>query len=59
MIDQLCVLTGDRLAGRVTAATGALRFVYDDEYRQRAGPTPLSVSMPRYLMQKSGTDFGI
>jgi serine/threonine-protein kinase HipA len=46
MIDELCVLLDDRLAGRVTRKQGALRFVYEDEYRRRRAPTPLSVSMP-------------
>jgi serine/threonine-protein kinase HipA len=47
MIDELCVLLGHRLAGRVSRRHGALRFVYDGEYRQHTvRPTPLSVSMP-------------
>jgi len=46
MTDELWVLVDDRLAGRVTRKQGTLRFVYDDEYRTRRSPTPLSVSIP-------------
>jgi serine/threonine-protein kinase HipA len=46
MPDELCVLIDDRLAGRVTRKQGRLRFVYDNAYRARQTPTPLSVSMP-------------
>jgi serine/threonine-protein kinase HipA len=46
MADELCVLIDGRLAGRITRKQGRLRFVYDDAYRARQTPTPLSVSMP-------------
>lgn len=46
MSDELCVLINNQLAGRVARKKGALRFVYDDRYRTRGAPTPLSVSMP-------------
>jgi len=47
MSDDLTVLIGDHVAGRLTRlAGGRLRFDYDDEYRGRSSPTPLSVSMP-------------
>lgn len=46
MIDELYVLVQDNLAGCVTRRQGALRFAYDDKYRARRAPTPLSVSMP-------------
>ena len=46
MINELSVVIDDRLAGRVTRRQGALRFKYEDQYRQRGTPTPLSVSMP-------------
>jgi serine/threonine-protein kinase HipA len=46
MINELSVLIDDHLAGRVTRRQGALRFKYEDQYRQRGTPTPLSVSMP-------------
>ena len=46
MIEELCVVMEDRLAGRVTRRNGVLRFVYDDAYRGLRTPTPLSVSMP-------------
>ncbi len=46
MNKELCVLIGDRLAGRVTRRQGAVRFAYDDDYRHSALPTALSVSMP-------------
>jgi serine/threonine-protein kinase HipA len=46
MNNELCVLIGDRLAGRVTRRQGAVRFAYDDAYCRSATPTPLSVTMP-------------
>lgn len=46
MADELYVLLEDSLAGRVTRRRGTLRFVYDEEYRERGTATPLSVSMP-------------
>jgi len=46
MINELFVVIGDELAGRLTRRDGKPRFAYDDEYRARPSPTPLSVSMP-------------
>jgi serine/threonine-protein kinase HipA len=47
MTDRLLVLLDDAIAGTVTRlAGGRLRFDYDEEYRTRRSPTPLSVSMP-------------
>jgi len=51
--DELWVLLGDQVAGRVTRKQGTLRFAYDNEYRARRGPTPLSVSMPVETAQHS------
>lgn len=46
MSDTLIVLLGDAIAGTLTRLPGGrLRFDYDDEYRNRQRPTPLSVSM--------------
>lgn len=45
MINELFVLIGDHLAGRLTRRDGRLHFTYDGEYRSRRSPTPLSVSM--------------
>jgi serine/threonine-protein kinase HipA len=46
MTDVLAVLLDDAVAGSITRLDqGRLRFDYDDEYRQRSGATPLSVSM--------------
>lgn len=45
MINELFVLIGDDLAGRLVRRDGRLRFIYDEEYRSRSSPTPLSVSM--------------
>lgn len=47
MTDTLVVLMEDVIAGVVTRlAGGRLRFDYEEEYRARPEPTPLSVSMP-------------
>ncbi len=47
MTDRLVVLIGDQVAGELTRSRqGALAFTYADEYRMRAEPTPLSLSMP-------------
>jgi serine/threonine-protein kinase HipA len=47
MTDTLTVLLEDGVAGSLTRLPrGRLRFDYDDEYRDRANPTPLSISMP-------------
>lgn len=47
MTEPLIVVLEDAVAGRLTRlANGRLRFEYDDEYRARESPTPLSVSMP-------------
>jgi len=46
MTDVLAVLLDEAVAGSITRLDqGRLRFDYDDEYRQRSGATPLSVSM--------------
>jgi serine/threonine-protein kinase HipA len=46
-MDELVVLMGDRVAGRVVRMEGQrLRLRYDDAYRSDAGATPVSVSMP-------------
>jgi len=45
--DVLVVVLEDTVAGTVTRLRGGrLRFDYEDDYRQRVGATPLSVSMP-------------
>ena len=47
MRDDLLVLLGDDLAGTLTRLRGGrVRFVYDEGYRARIDPTPLSVSTP-------------
>ncbi|HEY4812263.1 MAG TPA: type II toxin-antitoxin system HipA family toxin [Solirubrobacteraceae bacterium] len=47
MSNTLAVLLDDAVAGAVTRLqTGRLRFDYDDDYRNDAGHTPVSVSMP-------------
>jgi len=47
MSDSLTVVLDDAVAGRIVRLRGgALRFDYDDDYRQRGAPTPLSLSMP-------------
>ncbi len=47
MADALTVIVGDVPAGTLTRSSGGrLRFDYDPEYRQQAGRTPLSLSMP-------------
>lgn len=47
MTDTLVVVLDDAVAGTLTRLRGGrLRFDYDDDYRQRANATPLSVSMP-------------
>lgn len=47
MTDTLVVVLDDALAGTLTRLPGGrLRFDYDDAYRERPNPTPLSVSMP-------------
>jgi len=54
MSDSLTVLIGDHVAGRLTRLTGGrLRFDYDEEYRERRAPTPLSVSMPVQIRSHS------
>lgn len=55
MTDSLSVILDDTVAGTLTRlAGGRLRFDYDDEYRQRSAPTPLSLSMP--VQVRSHTD---
>ena len=47
MTDVLVVMLGDAIAGTLTRLPqGRLRFDYDDDYRRRSEPTPLSLSMP-------------
>ncbi len=47
MTDSLIVALDNAVAGTVTRLRGGrLRFDYDDDYRNRAGATPLSISMP-------------
>jgi serine/threonine-protein kinase HipA len=47
MADKLVALLDETIAGTVTRLSGGrLRFDYDEEYREGAGSTPLSVSMP-------------
>jgi serine/threonine-protein kinase HipA len=47
MTDALVVILDDAIAGTLTRlAQGSLRFDYDDDYRRRSEPTPLSLSMP-------------
>ena len=47
MTDALLVILDDQTAGTVTRLRGGrLRFDYSDEYRERSGGTPLSLSMP-------------
>lgn len=46
MSDSLVVLLDDAIAGTLTRLpSGRLRFDYDDDYRSRPSPTPLSVSI--------------
>ena len=47
MTDVLVVMLDDVIAGTLTRRPqGRLRFDYDDDYRRRSEPTPLSLSMP-------------
>ncbi|MHB1553799.1 MAG: HipA N-terminal domain-containing protein [Acidimicrobiales bacterium] len=47
MADVLVVILDDAIAGTLTRLPqGRLRFDYDDDYRRRSGPTPLSLSIP-------------
>ena len=47
MTDTLLVVLEDAVAGTLSRLRGGqLRFDYDEEYRARAGATPLSLSMP-------------
>jgi serine/threonine-protein kinase HipA len=47
MTDSLLVVLEDGIAGTLTrTAGGRLRFDYGEQYRERAGATPLSISMP-------------
>jgi serine/threonine-protein kinase HipA len=46
VIDRLVVLIGDRVAGELTRTGSTHAFTYDDAYRSRPEPTPLSLSMP-------------
>jgi serine/threonine-protein kinase HipA len=50
MTDSLLVVLDDTIAGTlVRLRRGKLRFDYDDEYRGRAGATPLWLSMPTQI----------
>jgi serine/threonine-protein kinase HipA len=52
--DSLVVLLGETTAGVLTRLRGGqLRFEYDDHYRARSSPTPLSVSMPTQVQSHS------
>ena len=54
MNDSLVVLLGETTAGVLTRLRGGqLRFDYDDQYRARSSPTPLSVSMPIQVQSHS------
>jgi serine/threonine-protein kinase HipA len=47
MSDALLVVLGDAIAGTLARLpSGKLRLDYHDEYRNRPGATPLSISMP-------------
>jgi serine/threonine-protein kinase HipA len=47
MTDTLLVVLEDAVAGTLSRLRGGrLRFEYDEQYRARAGATPLSLSMP-------------
>ena len=47
MTDSLLVILDDTVAGTIVRLQGGrLRFDYSDEYRERPGATPLSLSMP-------------
>ena len=47
MTDELVVLLDDAVAGTLSRDDkGQIHFEYDDEYRSRINPTPLSLSMP-------------
>ncbi len=50
MRDALVVILDDAVAGTLTRLPqGRLRFDYDDDYRRRSEPTPLSLSMPTQI----------
>lgn len=47
MMDSLLVVLDDVIAGTLERLPrGRLRFDYTDEYRDRTGATPISLSMP-------------
>jgi serine/threonine-protein kinase HipA len=47
MSDRLVVILEDVIAGTLTRLSGGkLRFDYDEQYQERSGGTPLSLSMP-------------
>ena len=53
--DLLTVLMGDEVAGRLErGAAERLTFTYDERYRRRPDPAPLSVSMPLAVRRHSG-----
>lgn len=50
------LLDGDR-AGLITAdASGRLTFTYDEAWRSRRSPTPLTAQLPDALAAVAGTD---
>jgi serine/threonine-protein kinase HipA len=46
MTSELVVLMGEAIAGTLTESARGLELRYDDAYRARNAPTPLSVTMP-------------
>jgi serine/threonine-protein kinase HipA len=54
MSDTLVVLLDNAVAGTLTRLRGGrLRFDYDDDYRSRPDPVPLSLSMPSQVRSHS------
>ncbi len=54
MTDSLLVILGDIVAGTLERLRGGrLRFDYTDEYRNRPGATPVSLSMPPQVRSHS------
>ncbi len=51
MTDSLAVILEDRVAGTLMrGGDGRLTFTYGEEYREREGATPLSLSMPTQVL---------
>jgi serine/threonine-protein kinase HipA len=46
MSDELIIIVGTTIAGRVIRTGGELELRYDDSYRSQSQATPLSVSLP-------------